>query len=131
PNYELLILSRLLAGVFGGLAAVTIMAVIGDLFPAEKRARAAGAVMSSFAVASIMGLPLGLVLANGHGRGAPFVVLAGISAVVWLIDAVRLPNVRAHLSHPRHHPVTEFAAVARNPRHLWAFVFSFFTILGT
>jgi predicted MFS family arabinose efflux permease len=44
---------------------------------------------------------------------------------------VRLPSVREHLSHPRHHPLTEFAAVARERRHLWAFAFSFFTILGT
>ena len=131
PNYGLMLASRVLAGVFGGLAAVTIMAVIGDLFPAEKRGRAAGAVMSSFAVASIMGLPLGLWLANGHGRGAPFVVLAGISAVVWLLAAIRLPAVRDHLDHPRHHPWIEFKAVAREPRHLWAFGFSFFTILGT
>ena len=65
PNYTTLLLSRILAGVFGGLAAVTIMAMIGDLFPPEKRGRAAGAVMSSFAVASIMGLPLGLLLADG------------------------------------------------------------------
>ena len=131
PNYELLVLSRILAGVFGGLAAVTIMAVIGDLFPPEKRGRAAGAVMSSFAVASIMGLPLGLLLVNEFGRGSPFVVLAGISLVFWVIALVRLPSVREHLSHTRHHPLTEFAAVAHERRHLWAFAFSFFTILGT
>lgn len=131
PNYELLLISRLLAGVFGGLAAVAIMAVIGDVFPAEKRGRAAGAVMSSFAVASIMGLPLGLLLANGYGRGAPFVVLAGISFAIWIVALIRLPSVRDHLDHPRHHPVTEFVAVARERRHLWAFAFSFFTVLGT
>jgi predicted MFS family arabinose efflux permease len=131
PNYALLLISRVLAGVFGGLAAVTIMAVIGDVFPPEKRGRAAGAVMSSFAVASIMGLPIGLVLANAYGRGAPFVALAGISAGVWLVAAVRLPRVRDHLAHLRRHPLTEFAAVARERRHLWAFAFSFFTILGT
>jgi predicted MFS family arabinose efflux permease len=131
PTYGLLLLSRILAGIFGGLAAVTIMAVIGDVFPAEKRGRAAGAVMSSFAVASIMGLPLGLLLANESGRGAPFVVLAGLSAVVWIVAVARLPSVRGHMEHPRRHPLTEFAAVARERRHLWAFAFSFFTILGT
>jgi len=131
PNYGLMLASRVLAGIFGGLAAVTIMAMIGDLFPAEKRGRAAGAVMSSFAVASIMGLPLGLWIANGHGRGAPFVVLAGISAGVWFLAAIRLPSVREHLTAPRHHFWVEFKAVAREPRHLWAFGFSFFTILGT
>jgi len=87
--------------------------------------------MSSFAVASIMGLPLGLRLAARHGRGAPFVVLAAFSAAVWLLALVRLPRVREHLAAARRHPWTEFAAVAREPRHQWAFAFSFFTILGT
>jgi predicted MFS family arabinose efflux permease len=131
PNYELLLVSRILAGVFGGLAAVTIMAVIGDVFPPEKRGRATGAVISSFAVASILGLPLGLLLADRFGRGAPFVVLAGLSAAIWLLAFIRIPHVRGHLSAPRHHPLTEFAAVAREPRHQWAFVFSFFMVLGT
>jgi predicted MFS family arabinose efflux permease len=131
PNYSLMLLSRMLAGVFGGLAVVTMMAMIGDLFAPEKRGRAAGAVISAFAAASILGLPPGLWLASAYGRGAPFVVLAGISAVVWLVAAIRLPSVRDHLAHPRHHPWVEFKAVARESRHLWAFSFSFFTILGT
>ena len=42
-SYETLMLARALAGVFGGLATVAIMAVIGDIFPAEKRGRATGA----------------------------------------------------------------------------------------
>ena len=39
-NYEALLVARTAAGMFGGLAAVTIMAVIGDVFPVEKRGRA-------------------------------------------------------------------------------------------
>ena len=52
-NYESLLVARTAAGTFGGLAAVTIMAVIGDVFPVEKRGRAMGAITSSFAVASM------------------------------------------------------------------------------
>ena len=131
PTYEWLLLSRTLAGVFGGLAAVTLMAVIGDVFSPQKRGRATGAVISSFAVASIAGLPIGLWLAGLYGRGAPFVVLAGLSGLVWLVGWVRLPAIRGHLSSTRRHPVAEFAAVARERNHLWGFAFSFFLILGT
>jgi predicted MFS family arabinose efflux permease len=131
PNYEILLVSRTLAGVFGGLAAVTIMAVIGDVFPPEKRGRAAGAITSAFAVASIAGLPLGLVLAEWWGRGAPFVALAALSAGVWVVGWARVPPVCGHLAHPRHHPLTEFAAVVKEGGHQWAFVFSFFLVLGT
>ena len=36
-GYEVLLVSRTLAGIFGGLAAVTLMTVIGDVFPPAKR----------------------------------------------------------------------------------------------
>jgi len=131
PNYEMLLLSRTLAGVFGGLSAVSLMAVIGDVFPPEKRGRATGAVVSSFAVATIVGLPIGLMLAAQFGRWAPFVALAILSACVCLIGFVFLPPVRGHLSAPRRHPLKEFEAAARVPNHLWGFAFTFFLVLGT
>jgi predicted MFS family arabinose efflux permease len=131
PTYAHLLAARTLAGVFGGLAAVSIMAVIGDVFPPEKRGRATGAITSSFAVASIVGLPVGLRLADAYGRGAPFVVLAAMSAVVWAVAAVRLPPVRGHLAYDRRPAVAEFVAVVREPTHLRAFAFSFFMVLGT
>ena len=130
-DYEQLLLSRTLAGVFGGLAAVSLMAMIGDVFPPEKRGRATGAVISAFAVATILGLPIGLWLTPPFGRGAPFIVLAGLSIIVWGIGLVRLPAVRGHLNLPRRHPVAEFVAVTREPNHRWGFVFSFFLVLGT
>ena len=105
PSYEWMLVARTLAGVFGGLAAVAIMAVIGDVFPPEKRGRATGAITSAFAVASIVGLPIGLWLAEWFGRGAPFIVLAGLSAVVWVVASFRLPQVRGHLEHARPSPL--------------------------
>ncbi len=131
PDYGWLLASRILAGIFGGLAAVTLMSVIGDIFPPEKRGRATGAVISAFAVASIDGLPIGLLLAEAFGRGAPFIALAGLSGIVWLVAWRRLPAVRGHLAAERKHPLVEFAAVAREPNHLWGFAFTFFLVLGT
>ncbi len=131
PTYSWLLAARILAGVFGGLAAVSIMAVIGDVFPVEKRGRATGAITSAFAVASIVGLPLGLLLAEWYGRGAPFVALAAMSALVWVIAAFRLPPIREHLKATRRSARAEFLAVIREPNHQRAFLFSFFLVLGT
>ena len=130
-NYPSLVAARTAAGVCGGLAAVTIMAVIGDLFPPEKRGRAVGAITSAFAVASIVGIPLGLMLTELYGRGAAFLALGGFSVLVWAVAAVRLPRVRGHLAHERGHPLSEFAAVVREGNHQRAFVFTFFLVLGT
>jgi predicted MFS family arabinose efflux permease len=131
PNFEWLLVSRTLAGAFGGVAAVALMSSIGDVFPPEKRGRAAGAVISAFAVASIIGLPIGLKLASAFGRAAPFIALAGLSAIVWLIAMIRLPAIRGHLDAKRRHPIEEFIAVIREPNHLRGFAFTFFLILGT
>lgn len=131
PDYGWLLAGRAMAGACGGLAAVSLTAVIGDVFPAYKRGRAMGAVMSSFAIASVIGLPIGLNLAEWLGRGAPFVALAGVSTVVWVVGWYRLPAVRGHLVHPRADVFAEYLAVAREPNHLRAFVFSFFMVLGT
>jgi predicted MFS family arabinose efflux permease len=131
PTYETLLLSRTLAGVFGGVAAVALTTVIGDVFPPSKRGRASGAVMSSFAFASIAGLPIGLALTEWLGRGAAFIAIAGVSAAVWVLGWFRLPSVRGHLTAERGSRLEEFVAVAREPNHLWAFAFSFSLVLGT
>lgn len=142
-GYEWLLVSRTLAGAFGGTAAVALMTVIGDVFPPEKRGRASGAVMSSFAVASIAGLPAGLMLTDWfaasapealrslRATGAPFVVLAALSVFVWLFAATKLPPIRGHLTGARPNRWAEFAEIVRHPDHLGAFCFSFFLVLGT
>lgn len=130
-GYEWLLVSRTLAGAFGGTAAVALMAVIGDVFPPEKRGRASGAVISSFAVASIAGLPAGLMLAEWFGRGAPFIALAGLSAMIWVLAWARLPAIRGHLTAARPNRWAEFAAVMSTRSYLGAFVFTFFLVLGT
>jgi DHA1 family inner membrane transport protein len=131
PNYEWLLVARTLAGVFGGLAAVALMSSIGDVFPPEKRGRATGAVISAFAVASVIGLPIGLRLSSAFGRAAPFIALAAFSGLVWCVALIRVPRIRGHLDRERRHPIAEFAAVVREPNHLKGFAFSFFLVLGS
>jgi len=130
-GYESLLLARTLAGGFGGTAAVALMSVIGDVFPPEKRGRAAGAVMSAFALASIAGLPIGLMFAEWFGRGAPFLLLAGLSGIVWLIALVKLPHIRGHLLLNRPDRLREFVNVVSNRNYIGAFCFTLFLVLGT
>jgi predicted MFS family arabinose efflux permease len=131
PNYELLLISRTLAGIFGGLSSVSIMSVVGDVFPPEKRGRVMGAITASFGIASIVGIPLGLVLSNEYGRGMPFIVLAAFSAVVWAIGYFRMPSVKGHLDLVRASPIKELMRAAGNPNHQKAFAFTFFLVIGT
>src|SRR5262249_36270829 len=64
PGYYLLVAARAVAGAFGGVSGALILAIIGDVVPEERRGAAMGLVMSSFSVASICGVPIGLLLAS-------------------------------------------------------------------
>ena len=130
-GFGMLLVARTLAGAFGGLAASVVMIGVGDLFTNDKRGRATGLVMSAFAIASILGLPTGLMLAEFFGRSAPFFAFGALSIAVWFLAFFILPSIQDHLAHPRHHPIGEFMAVMRVKRHLMAFLFSFFLIIGT
>src|SRR5215475_2672928 len=94
PTYHLLVVARAVAGAFGGVAGAFILAIIGDVVPEERRGRAMGLVMSSFSVASICGVPLGLLLASHISWHIPFVALAAISLFILAAAASVLPPVR-------------------------------------
>lgn len=131
PDYAWLLVARGLAGAFGGITASAILAVIGDVFPNERRGTAIGAVSSSFAVASIVGLPAGLMLATQFGRGAPFIALAALSIPVWIFAFFRLPSLTAHRQPAGGKIWAELKSVATHPNHLRSFAFMFALVMGT
>lgn len=93
----MLMASRAMCGAFGGISSATLLAIVADVIPAERRARGMGIIMTAFSVAAALGVPLGLKLAQWWKWEAPFLAIAAVSAVVWLVLARVLPPVRSHL----------------------------------
>lgn len=133
PSYEHLLIARSLAGMCGGVVASSIMAYIGDVIPAERRGRALGVVTSSFAVASIVGLPIGLTLASAfHHFSAPFLAIALLALCVWILAMWLLPSLTQHIDRVgKREPWREFIAVVRQPNHLLSFAFMLCMVLAT
>jgi predicted MFS family arabinose efflux permease len=124
PTYHLLVAARVAAGAFGGVAGSLILAIIGDVVPAERRGAAMGLVMSSFSIASICGVPLGLVLASEISWHVPFFALAGISAAILLPASRLLPPLQGHKEHVGEaSPMERFRAVLLERDHQKAFLF--------
>ena len=124
PTYHLLVAARVVAGAFGGVAGALILAIIGDVVPEARRGAAMGLVMSSFSVASICGVPIGLLLATNLDWHLPFLVLSGLSLLVLLLAAYVLPPLRGHLHHGEaQHPVARMLVVLRRTDHQMAFLF--------
>ncbi len=97
-NANTLMLARAICGAFGGVSGATIMAIVADVVPAERRARGMGVIMTAFSAAAALGVPLGLKIAQVWKWEGPFLVVAGIAAFVWVGLFRILPPVRGHLS---------------------------------
>lgn len=124
PTYHLLLAARALAGTFGGVTGALILAIVGDVIPEHRRGAATGLVMSAFSVASILGVPLGLVLASYFNWHVPFYVIAGISVPILMAVFRSVPALRSHLEHAGdQHPAARMLAVLMEPNHQMAFVF--------
>lgn len=92
-----LVLARVVAGSFGGPASSLVFSMVADVVPAERRGRAMGTVMGSFAVASVVGLPVGLKLAEIGSWKAPFFAVGGLGGVILALALALLPPMRMHL----------------------------------
>ena len=93
-----LLLARALCGAFGGVSNATILAIVGDLVPAQRRGAAMGIIMTSFSAAAAFGVPFGLFLAQRFRWETPFFLLVGIALAVEVLLLVSLPHVRGHLA---------------------------------
>lgn len=124
PTYGLLVGARAIAGMFGGVTGAVILAIVGDVIPEHRRGKAMGMVMSAFSVASIAGVPLGLVLASHFNWHVPFYAIAGICVPILIAVLRCVPDLRSHLAHSADkHPARQMLAVLAEPNHQMAFLF--------
>jgi MFS transporter, DHA1 family, inner membrane transport protein len=97
PDAHTLLFARAIGGGFGGVSGSLCLAIVSDIVPPERRAAGIGIVMTAFAVAAAIGVPVGLQLAHYFGWRSPFTYLAVIAAVVWCVMFRFIPPVRGHL----------------------------------
>lgn len=125
PDYATLLLSRTLAGAFGGVLAALLQTIIGDAIPFERRARASGAVMSATSLAAVLGVPGALTLAAAFGWQWPFAAIATVAALFWGLAARHVPRLPPHRAGPgsRTQVVAGMSAVLRDRNHRLALLF--------
>jgi len=93
PNYHVLLIGRIVTGLFGGVIGAVVLAITTDLFALQLRGRVMGLIQTAFAASQILGIPAGLFLSNHWGWHVSFgalIVLSvlGMAAVMWLMNPV-------------------------------------------
>lgn len=97
PDYKFLLMARVVTGLFGGVISSVSFAIITDLFKMEVRGRVMGFVQMAFAVSQVMGIPVGLLLANHFGWHSPFFMIVGLALLIVLVIFMYLKPVNEHL----------------------------------
>ena len=97
PNFHFLLIARIITGLFFFFFNSIGFAIITDLFTLEYRGRVMGFVQMAFSASQVLGLPIGLVLANTYNWHAPFWFIGGIGIAVGAIIAVYMQPIREHL----------------------------------
>jgi predicted MFS family arabinose efflux permease len=110
-----LLAARVIAGFFGGPATSISISIIADVVPPERRGKAMGAVMGAFAVASVLGVPVGLELARRGGWRMPFFAIGGVGLLVTALAFLLLPPMRQHLEAKKGAPETPLRELFRAP----------------
>ncbi|PSL46374.1 putative MFS family arabinose efflux permease [Chitinophaga niastensis] len=109
-TYVTMVAARIITGLFGGVIGSISLAIITDLFVIEQRGRVMGFIQMGFGASQVLGIPIGLYLANAWGWEAPFFLVAGIAlAGVTLIMLIM-------------EPITQHLAMQRDKsafKHLW------------
>ncbi len=121
PTYLAMLLARFVTGIFGGVCGGVVLSIVGDAIPEVRRATAVGMVMSAFGLASALGVPAGLWMAE-RGWHWPFLILGCLCALIIPFAWFVLPPSDSHL---RNAAASESAgariwSVIANGRHLRA-----------
>lgn len=135
PNFLVLLVSRMLAGISAAAVTPTIYAVTGDVAPFDQRGKWLAIVGSGLLMALWAGAPIGTMLAQVVGWQGVFRTLAAISGIVLVGNAAVWPSRAARTAtHPQQMDGKSFRAVIGGVMitTFWgAAVYGFYTYLGT
>jgi predicted MFS family arabinose efflux permease len=129
-SYEFLLGARIVTGIFGGVIGSVSMAIVTDLFSLQVRGRVMSFIQMAFAGSQVLGLPIGLYLANKWAWHAPFWMIVIVGLLPGIIIAMKMKPVNAHLAlqHDRN-AFEHMGKTVSNKNYLLAFLTT--TLLAT
>ena len=133
PNHTFLLIARIASGLFGGVLSAMAQTMVGDAIPFERRGRAMSIVMGSFSLATVAGVPLSLWLASITHWHGPFIAVALMSGVIWVLGYFTLPQMAQHVSLSSstltwQSAIAPLRSILVVPNHLNALIFSAFVM---
>lgn len=132
-NFYLFVGTRVVTGLTGGLLGGLVLSIVGDVIPLERRGRAMAMVTIAFSLASIVGVPLSLMLVDAFGGNwhPPFYFVSMVSLPVWIMAFRVIPTMKEHMNRPVKHLPFETIRLAFSTREQRnALLFTVLLVLG-
>jgi len=130
-DYHFLLFGRMVTGLFGGVIGSVVLAIVTDLYSFDMRGRVMGFIQTAFAASQILGLPIGLYLANRWDWHSPFFMIVVVASLVGIIIMTKLQPISGHITKKSdrnafHHLLT----TVTNRDYLFAFSATAFLSIG-
>lgn len=117
PNYELLLLSRIVTAVLTGVLISLAMVVASDSVPIAKRGVAVSFIFGGFTMANVLGVPIGTFVGQHAGYAATFWLTSSLGVVALLAVLKVVPVQQSESSGS----IREQLSLLANPRIMIAF----------
>ncbi|KOS68729.1 MFS transporter [Lysinibacillus contaminans] len=116
-SYIMFLALRIMTAIVTGVLISLAMIVASETMPIKKRGLAISFVFGGFTLANVVGVPIGIVIAESYGWNATFMLTTFLGGLAFLASYFVLPN---RLSQIRSSIRDQFSLMT-NPRILMAF----------
>ncbi|MBC7388051.1 MAG: MFS transporter [Opitutaceae bacterium] len=123
PDYHFLLFARIVTGLFGGVLGSIGFAIITDIFSMQVRGRVMGFTQMAFAVSQVLGIPIGLLLADKFSWHSPFWMIVGLSLLTFFAIVFYLKPVTEHLKlQTKQNPFQHLVKTISKPDYIRGFL---------
>lgn len=123
PSFQVLVVARVITGIFGGVVGPICFAIVTDLFETTQRGRAFGFLQMASAGTQIFGLPLALYLASALDWHLAFGLVLFIGIIAVLLVFWKIRPVDQHLQIPtKVNPLHHSLKIISNRNYLTVFL---------
>ncbi len=122
-TYNMLLLARIVTGIFGGVIGSICFAIATDIFKIELRGRVMGYLQMAFAASQVLGIPIGLKLAEVYGWHSSFWMIVVFGIPLGIIIAIFMKPINAHLLiQKKKNAFRHLVDTINNKEHLRAYI---------
>ncbi|OPH56397.1 MFS transporter [Paenibacillus ferrarius] len=125
-SYLILLSARILSAASSSLIIILSITLASQIVEVQYRARAIGVIYMGVSGSLVLGVPLGLLLGHQFGWRAPFVMIAILSIMSFVLIKMGLPRTPATVSIP----LRQQLASLKNKRIIFTHMISILMLTG-